>query len=99
MQEMKQERNVNRKEKIIELARKMGIIRPRDVEAAGVPSEYLLRLYRQNEIERRPEPLRTKRCPDQRICDVFARGKTSSQCGCMPDFSSPVPQPDDSDSP
>jgi predicted transcriptional regulator of viral defense system len=47
-----QEQFVDRKQKIIELARQMGLIRPRDVEAAGVHREYLLRLYRNGELIR-----------------------------------------------
>jgi len=43
---------VDRKQKILELARQMGLIRPRDVEAAGVHREYLLRLYRNGELIR-----------------------------------------------
>ncbi|MDP8215315.1 MAG: type IV toxin-antitoxin system AbiEi family antitoxin domain-containing protein [Candidatus Euphemobacter frigidus] len=43
---------MDRKEKIIELAKQRGIIRPRDVEAAGIPREYLLRLYRNGELVR-----------------------------------------------
>lgn len=43
---------MNRKDRIIELARQMGIIRPREVEALGIPREYLLRLYRDGELER-----------------------------------------------
>ena len=42
----------NRKERIIELAGKMGLVRPRDVEAIGISREYLLRLYRKGELER-----------------------------------------------
>ncbi len=34
------------------LARRMGIIRPRDVEAAGIPREYLRRLYLRGELKR-----------------------------------------------
>lgn len=36
---------MKRKEKILQLARQMGIIRPRDVEAVGIPREYLRRLF------------------------------------------------------
>jgi len=43
---------MDRKMKILELARQMGIIRPRDVEAEGIHREYLLRLYRAGELER-----------------------------------------------
>ena len=43
---MTQGHGMDRKQKIIELARQMGLIRPRDVEAAGIHREYLLRLYR-----------------------------------------------------
>lgn len=31
---------------------KHGIVRPRDIEAIGIPREYLLRLYRQGKLER-----------------------------------------------
>ena len=43
---------MDRKQKIIELARQMGLIRPRDVEAAGIHREYLLRLYRNGDMTR-----------------------------------------------
>jgi predicted transcriptional regulator of viral defense system len=43
---------MDRKQKIIELARQMGLIRPRDVEAAGIHREYLLRLYRNGDLTR-----------------------------------------------
>jgi len=49
---MQLEGPMDRKEKIIELAKQRGIIRPRDVEAAGIPREYLLRLYRNGELVR-----------------------------------------------
>ena len=38
--------------RILELARQMGLIRPRDVEAEGIHREYLLRLYRAGELVR-----------------------------------------------
>ena len=43
---------MNRKQKILELAKKMGIIRPRDVEAVGISRMYLHRMYQKGEIER-----------------------------------------------
>lgn len=43
---------MNKKEKILELARRKGIIRPLDVEAEGIPREYLLRLYRAGKLAR-----------------------------------------------
>jgi len=43
---------MDRKEKILELARRKGIIRPLDVEAEGIPREYLLRLYRAGKLVR-----------------------------------------------
>ena len=43
---------MTRKQKILELAKQMGLIRPRDVEAAGIHREYLLRLYRSGELTR-----------------------------------------------
>ncbi len=44
--------SVDRKQIIMELARQMGLIRPRDVEAAGVHREYLLRLHRNRDLIR-----------------------------------------------
>ena len=38
--------------KTMRYVRRYGIVRPRDVEAAGIPREYLLRLYRQGKLER-----------------------------------------------
>jgi predicted transcriptional regulator of viral defense system len=49
---MKQDRSMNRQQKILELTRQWGLIRPRDVEAAGIQREYLLRLYRAGALER-----------------------------------------------
>ncbi len=43
---------MDRKQIIMELARQMGLIRPRDVEAAGVHREYLLRLHRNRDLIR-----------------------------------------------
>jgi predicted transcriptional regulator of viral defense system len=43
---------MDRKQKILDLAKKMGLIRPRDVEAEGIPREYLLRLYRSGDLVR-----------------------------------------------
>jgi predicted transcriptional regulator of viral defense system len=43
---------MDRKQKIMELAGQMGLIRPRDVEEAGVHREYLLRLYRDGDLIR-----------------------------------------------
>ena len=43
---------MDRKEKIMKLAKQMGLIRPRDVEAAGIHREYLLRLYRNGDLTR-----------------------------------------------
>ena len=43
---------MDRKQIILQLARRTGLVRPRDVEAVGVPREYLLRLYRSGEMER-----------------------------------------------
>lgn len=43
---------MSKKDKILELAREQGIVRPRDVEAIGIPREYLIRLYREGQLER-----------------------------------------------
>jgi predicted transcriptional regulator of viral defense system len=39
-------------QKIISLAKQMGFVRPRDVEAAGIHREYLLRAYRNGKLVR-----------------------------------------------
>jgi predicted transcriptional regulator of viral defense system len=43
---------MDKKQEIIKLANQMGIIRPRDLDAIGINREYLLRLYRNGDIER-----------------------------------------------
>lgn len=49
---MKQKHARDRKERVLELAGQMGIIRPRDVEAAGIPREYLRRLFLSKDLIR-----------------------------------------------
>jgi len=49
---MTQGQFMDQKQKILELAKEMGLIRPRDVEAAGIHREYLLRLYRNGDLTR-----------------------------------------------
>jgi predicted transcriptional regulator of viral defense system len=39
-------------ERTMQYARQHGIVRPRDIEAIGVPREYLLRLHRQGKLNR-----------------------------------------------
>ena len=39
-------------ERAMQYVRRKGIVRPRDVEALGIPREYLLRLYRQGKLSR-----------------------------------------------
>jgi predicted transcriptional regulator of viral defense system len=39
-------------ERAIQFVRQNGIVRPRDIEAIGVPREYLLRLHRQGRLSR-----------------------------------------------
>ncbi len=79
---------MDRKEKILELAKQMGLIRPRDVEAAGIHREYLLRLYRNGDLTRAGRGLYalpgtqtseslslaevTKRVPNAVICLISA---------------------------
>ena len=46
------DRQMERTTRIIELATELGIIRPRDVEAEGIPREYLLRLHREGTLVR-----------------------------------------------
>lgn len=43
----------SRTDKIIELARTIGVIRPRDLDAYGIPREYLRRLCNKGVLERR----------------------------------------------
>lgn len=39
-------------QKTMQYVTRNGIVRPRDIEAIGIPREYLLRLYRQGKLER-----------------------------------------------
>jgi predicted transcriptional regulator of viral defense system len=39
-------------ERTMQYIRRKGIVRPRDLEALGIPREYLLRLYRQGKLSR-----------------------------------------------
>jgi predicted transcriptional regulator of viral defense system len=57
----------NRQQRIVELAKELGVIRPRDVEAVGIPREYLLRLYRRRELIRIGRGLYT--LPDQAMTE------------------------------
>lgn len=43
---------MKQKDKILDLAGQQGILRPRDVEAIGIPREYLIRLWREGQLER-----------------------------------------------
>ena len=43
---------MNQTVEIFVLAEKQASIRPRDVEAIGIPREYLLRLWRKGQLER-----------------------------------------------
>lgn len=43
---------MKQKDKILDLAAQQGIVRPRDVEALGIPREYLIRLWRKGQLER-----------------------------------------------
>jgi predicted transcriptional regulator of viral defense system len=39
-------------ERTMQYVRQHGVVRPRDIEAIGIPREYLLRLYRQGKLSR-----------------------------------------------
>ncbi len=39
-------------DQVIEIVRKIGILRPRDLDAHGIPREYLIRLSRQGRLEK-----------------------------------------------
>src|SRR5438045_7394405 len=41
-----------RAEQVLALARRHGVLRPRDVAAQGIPREYLVRLHRQGILDR-----------------------------------------------
>lgn len=43
---------MDRKKKVLELAKQLGMIRPREVEAAGIPREYLYRLCKSGDLMR-----------------------------------------------
>ena len=42
----------SRKERVIELTRRAGVLRPRDLDAEGIPREYLLRLLGEGLLDR-----------------------------------------------
>ena len=42
----------SRIERVLELVKKAGVLRPRDLDPDGIPREYLIRLYRQGILER-----------------------------------------------
>ena len=39
-------------ERVIELVKRAGIFRPRDLDPHGIPREYLMRLYRAGVVQR-----------------------------------------------
>ena len=49
---MKQKHKTTWQSRIIDLAKKNGIVRPRDIERHDIPREYLLRLTKQGILER-----------------------------------------------
>lgn len=49
---MQQNKRFDPKETVLELLQHSGTLRPRDVEAAGIPREYMLRLLREGRIVR-----------------------------------------------
>ncbi len=87
-EDMTQEQAMQRKKKILDLAGKLGLIRPRDVEAAGIPRQYLYRLCSSGSLVRverglyaLPNALRSeaitlaevaKRAPNAVICLLSA---------------------------
>lgn len=46
---MQKQKQLNR---VIKLVKKHGILRPRDLDAHGIPREYLRQLYEMGELER-----------------------------------------------
>ena len=79
---------MDRKQKVLRLARRLGIVRPRDIEAEGIPREYLYRLCANGALTRvgrglyaLPDTLRSeaitlaevaKRAPNAVICLISA---------------------------
>ena len=68
---------MDRKEKILEIARQMGLIRPRHVEAAGIHREYLLRLYRNGVLTRLGRGLYA--LPDAQTSESLSLAKVSKK--------------------
>ena len=68
---------MDRKQKILKLARQMGLIRPRDVEAAGVHPEYLLRLYRNGDLTRVGRGLYA--LPDGQTCEFLSLAEVAKR--------------------
>ena len=68
---------MDRKQKIIELARKNGLLRPRDVEAVGIQREYLLRSYRDGTLIRVGRGLYA--LPDARTSEYLSLAEVSKR--------------------
>jgi predicted transcriptional regulator of viral defense system len=49
---MKRKIKLSKNEQVLELAKKSGILRPKDLETHGIPREYLIRLYRKGLLNR-----------------------------------------------
>jgi predicted transcriptional regulator of viral defense system len=62
---------------ILQLARERGLIRPRDVEEAGIPREYLLRLYRTGMLIRIGRGLYT--LPDSQSSESLSLAEVSKR--------------------
>ena len=61
----------------MQYAREHGIVRPRDIEAIGVPREYLLRLYRQGKLGRSGRGIYT--LPDAPVTEHHTYAKVAKR--------------------
>ena len=64
-------------ERTMQYVRRKGIVRPRDLEALGIPREYLLRLHRQGKLSRTGRGLYT--LPDAAVTERHSYAEVSKR--------------------
>ena len=64
-------------ERTMQYVRRKGIVRPRDLEALGIPREYLLRLYRQGKLSRTGRGIYT--LPDAAVTERHSYAEVSKR--------------------
>jgi predicted transcriptional regulator of viral defense system len=64
-------------ERTMQYVRRQGIVRPRDLEAIGIPREYLLRLYRQGRLSRTGRGIYT--LPDAAVTERHTYAEVSKR--------------------